>query len=440
MPTSRLLAYFNLVNNDEHAKLPKGQGNKLYYIDGKAGCGKTYTLNALIQLLEADGKKVLSTASTGIAATLLKHGRTAHSLFCLPIKRLHELNASRYALECVERLLRDVAAPSLAHALFGGVTIILGGDWCQFLPVIQGGTRQETLDTTCKSSHLWKHFITFMLDENLRLDKSEIDYARWLLFVGAGKNYCDDENILLPLSMCMTNEDDIINWIYTPEVLADSSMLAKVALLTVRNCDVEELNIKVLKKLPGTALYLTGIDTPSVEEDGLSGLPCDNEEYFHKLMPAALPPHSLRIKIGSIIMLLRNLDVTAQLCNGTRLILLSILNDGKLLVCKNLINGKIAFIQRMNLDYTNEKTGISFRRLQFPIRLAFCMTINKSQGQTFDKVGVILRTPSFAHGSTYVALSRCTTSHGIKVTRNWSDAVPLAPKIRNVVYDEITNS
>ncbi|VDN26083.1 unnamed protein product [Cylicostephanus goldi] len=57
----------------EASRLPKGTGNKLYFIDGKAGCGKTHTLNTLINLLEAEGKRVLATASTGIAATLLKH-------------------------------------------------------------------------------------------------------------------------------------------------------------------------------------------------------------------------------------------------------------------------------------------------------------------------------------------------------------------------------
>ncbi|VDK71531.1 unnamed protein product [Cylicostephanus goldi] len=268
----------------------------------------------------------------------------------------------------------------------------------------------------------------------------EEQYTKWLLSVGIGENFYNDDNILLPSSMCMTTEDDVIEWIYTAELLNDPLMLARVALFTVRNCDVEELNIKVLQKLAGPAVDLVGIDTPSVEEDGLHGLPCDNEEYFHNIMPAALPPYILRVKPGSIVMLLRNLDVSAQLCNGTRLVVLSIIGEGKLLHCKNLTNGEDAFIHRMNLDYANEKTGVCFCRFQFPVRLAFCMTINKSQGQTFDKVGVILRTPSFAHGSTYVALSRCTSSSGIRVTRNWLDTVPQAPVIRNVVYDEITRS
>ncbi|KIH61442.1 hypothetical protein ANCDUO_08287 [Ancylostoma duodenale] len=138
------------------ARTPKTAGNRLFFIYGKAGCGKTYTLNALIAALEKEGRRVLTTASTGIAATLLKNGRTAHSTFSLPVKQLHNrsvanvdaasamgqlLNAvdviiwdeismqSRFAVECVERLLRDVASPENARKPFGGVTMVLGGDW-----------------------------------------------------------------------------------------------------------------------------------------------------------------------------------------------------------------------------------------------------------------------------------------------------------------------
>ncbi|CAJ0604358.1 unnamed protein product [Cylicocyclus nassatus] len=162
-----------------------------------------------------------------------------------------------------------------------------------------GGTRQETIDSTCRSSDLWSHFITFILDANLRVSEEEQDFARWLLLVGAGRNFDDDDNILLPPSMCLTSENEVIDWIYTPELMNDLQKLSRAALLTVRNCDAEALNIKVLNRLPGTAIDFIGIDIPTIEEDGFNGLPCDNEEYFHTLMPASLPPYILRIKEGT---------------------------------------------------------------------------------------------------------------------------------------------
>ncbi|RCN26594.1 hypothetical protein ANCCAN_27679 [Ancylostoma caninum] len=355
------------------SQTPKTVGNRLFFIDGKAGCGKTYTLNALIRALEADGMRVLTTASTGIAAILLK---------------MAERRISRYAVECAERLLRDVASAEHDHLPFGGVVMVLGGDW------------------------------TFVLSENMRLHSDDRAHGDWLISVGEGNNFCDDD------------------WMYTSTVLDNPELLANMALLTVRNCDAEELNQIVLRKLPGAPVELIGIDTPATEEDGAAGLPCDNE-YFHRLTPSGLPPYILKLKPGCIAMLLRNLDVSAQLCNGTRLVVLSIMCEGKLLYCRNLCTGNFCFITRMRLDYSDDKTGIAFCRFQFPVRLSFCITINKSQGQTFDKVGVILRTPSFAHGSTYVALSRSRTKGGLKVTRNWGASVPLAPKIRNIVYREL---
>ncbi|VDK50532.1 unnamed protein product [Cylicostephanus goldi] len=121
-------------------------------------------------------------------------------------------------------------------------------------------------------------------------------YARWLRAGVRGKSH-EDGDLVIPPCMCMSSEKEIIYWVYTSDLLHESPALTKAALLTVRNCDAEELN-KVLKKLPGKTVKLIGIDTPS-KEDGLDGLPCNNEEYFHKLMPAALLSRILRLKQDS---------------------------------------------------------------------------------------------------------------------------------------------
>ena len=69
-------------------------------------------------------------------------------------------------------------------------------------------------------------------------------------------------------------------------------------------------------------------------------------------------------------------------------------------------------------------------RLQFPIRLAFAMTVNKSQGQTFERIGLLLDEPIFSHGQFYVALSRTTTREGVKINSK-------SKKVNNVVYPEV---
>ncbi|VDK79448.1 unnamed protein product [Cylicostephanus goldi] len=162
------------------------------------------------------------------------------------------------------------------------------------------------------------------------------------------------------------------------------NVMGSMALLTVRNCDAIELNEMVLKMTPGECVELYGVDTPACEDEDLVGMPCDDEEFIHHLTPPGRPQYKLKLKCGSMIMLLRNVDVEERMCNGTRLEVLAFVCDNRMLRCRNLLTGRITHITRMPLDYADENTGIAFRRFQFPVRLSYCTTINKSQGRTFD--------------------------------------------------------
>ena len=79
--------------------------------------------------------------------------------------------------------------------------------------------------------------------------------------------------------------------------------------------------------------------------------------------------------------------------------------------------------------------GLEFQRRQFPVRLAFAMTINKAQGQSFDRVGLLLHRDVFSHGQLYVALSRVTSPYGIRMVLP-DGAVRQAGKVRNIVFRE----
>ena len=113
-------------------------------------------------------------------------------------------------------------------------------------------------------------------------------------------------------------------------------------------------------------------------------------------------------------MLLRNLDIKKGLCNGTRLIVRRLHNhviDAEILT--GTWNGHRVLIPRIKLAPSDVNLPFTLQRVQFPIRLCYSMTINKSQGQTFDRLGIYLQAPVFSHGQLYVAFSRAKSFQDI---------------------------
>lgn len=139
-------------------------------------------------------------------------------------------------------------------------------------------------------------------------------------------------------------------------------------------------------------------------------------EYLNGLTPAGLPPHDLVLKVGAIVMLLRNLHMQEGLCNGTRLRVDHIAQE--VLTCTIVFGqraGQQVLLPRMWMEATGSTTPIPFKRRHFPVRLSFVITINKSQGQTLDRIGLFLPQPVFGHGMMYTALSRVRNFESIRV-------------------------
>ena len=156
-------------------------------------------------------------------------------------------------------------------------------------------------------------------------------------------------------------------------------------------------------------------------------------EYLNGLNASGLPLARLTLKPGCPLMVLRNLDPSNGICNGTRMVLLRI--KSHVLECRILGgDGKTVFIPRMSIQPSDGDLHIPLSRRQFPVRLAFAMTINKSQGQSVQNVGLDLRTSVFSHGQLYVALSRCTSASRIKVLFSEKEKGTNTP---NIVWDQI---
>lgn len=136
-------------------------------------------------------------------------------------------------------------------------------------------------------------------------------------------------------------------------------------------------------------------------------------------------------------MLLRNIDQAEGLCNGTRLIVTRMANhvlEAKIMSGNDV--GKRIYIPRMCMSPSQSPWPFKMIRRQFPIIVCYAMTINKSQGQSLQTVGLYIPRPVFSHGQLYVAISRVKSKQGLKILIHDKDNQPLKTTT-NVVYKEV---
>jgi PIF1-like helicase len=398
---------------------------KLFFIDGFGGCGKTYLYQTICHAIRAEGIIVLCVASTGLACLLLPGGQTAHSMFKIPIDALDGnsvcniakeslradllriteavifyecLMTHRHCFEALDRTFQDIRN---CRKRFGGLTMIFGGDFQQILPVVPKGSRADIVDACLQKSYLWSDIIVLKLRINMRLENSPEDtiFSEWLLDVGHGHILDDDQKIHIPSSMVTFDENELINKIYegieniqlTPPPL---DYFLDHAILAPRNIDVRDTNDKILEKMCGSEMIFDSADT--LEDEG-EGIPDDiSQEFLRSLEPSSLPLSQLKVKIGCPLILLRNLDPTKGLCNGTRMVLLQAYRRIlEVMIMGGDHHGEKAFIPRIILKSSSQQYPFILRRRQFPVRLSFAMTINKAEGQSLKHVGIHLISPFF---------------------------------------------
>ena len=183
-------------------------------------------------------------------------------------------------------------------------------------------------------------------------------------------------------------------------------------ILTPRNVQVHEINSTILEatQLQEKVTYISADSVTDREYDYIQ------PEVLHSMSPPRFPLYKLELKNGAPLILLCNLDSIHGLFNGTRLRLIR--STSRILECcvlKESDDGDVVLIPRIALDSGLEDFPVPFCCLQFPVHLAYAMTINKSQGQPVRNIGIDLHSPVFSHGQLYVALSHCTHPRRIKV-------------------------
>ena len=440
-----------------------GRSGKTFFLHSAGGGGKTFVCNTVAAAVRSRGRVALCVASSGIASLLLDGGRTSHSRFHIPIPvdetsfckikkntHLHETlkhtdiiiwdevpMQHKHCIEALDRTLRDVLSNDVP---FGGITVLFGGDFRQTLPVVPHGSRGQIISASLRKSNMWPTIEMHNLHRNECLDRTPESeaFAEWLLQVGAGRNIDDSGNISLPAQMkCGTTVDHLIDSVYPDIQLGNKpdGYFMDRTILSCKNDDVFELNKAILNKFPGQEIRMMSADSVLMEAGADGDFNPYPVEFLNSIRTSGLPLAELVLKEGCPLMLLRNLDPDNGLCNGTRMVLVRA--QPRVLECR-LLSGKNAgatvFIPRITLEPSNEDLPIKLRRHQFPVHLAFAMTVNKSQGQSVRHVGLDLRTPVFSHGQLYVALSRCTSGERIKVLFPEHQT---GTQTANIVYPEV---
>ncbi|EOA22101.1 hypothetical protein CARUB_v10002651mg [Capsella rubella] len=407
----------------------------MFFVHGFGGTGKTFLWSILGADIRSKGNIVLNVASSGIAALLLEGGRTAHSRLCIPINineysmcsidaesDLAELireakliiwdeapMMNRHCFETLDRTLQDIMK---SNRIFGSKVVVWGDDFRQILPVIPEGGRVATVLASINSSLLWP----------------SCKFSKWLLDIGDGKiNEPNDGEveIEIPEDLLITASEDpihaIVHEIYGKSFAKenDPRFFKRRAILSPRNEDVDKINQYMLSQLPGEEWCYLSSDSIETSDTSVFDDMVYSQEFLNSINVSGLPKHELTLKKGAPIMLLRNIDPKGGLCNGTSLIVTQIANHviEARIVTGDSVNEKV-LIPRMFVSPPDAKFPFCMRRRQFPIALAYAITINKSQDQTLEYVGLV------------------TTRKGLKILITNEDGA-CQNRTLNVVFKEV---
>ena len=194
--------------------------------------------------------------------------------------------------------------------------------------------------------------------------------------IKVGEGQLGEGELLIPEGMRTetANLSDLVDAVF-PSIATrfnDASWVGKRAILSPSNMEVAEVNSAVLQRLPGDEVLLKSIDT--TEEGGADYPP----EFLNTCELSGIPPHSLALKPGCLVILLRNLDQRAGHCNGTKYVVVNIKPHVLELRSVDTYNRGATILLPRIISISKTKTlPFTLRRKQFPVKLAYGITANK---------------------------------------------------------------
>ncbi|KAH1099477.1 hypothetical protein GYH30_034899 [Glycine max] len=268
------------------------------------GIGKTFMWKTLVSIFRSKGDIVLTISSSGIASLLPPNGRTTYSKFVIHVPTLDNSTCNIYQGTELATLLKATKliiwdeAPMTHNVPFGGKVVVFGGDFWKILSVIPKGSRSDIVHATINASYMWDYCTFLKLTKNMCLyhnsKMSNIEIPPEFLIT----------NFTYPIEFIVTYSYPNIRHNYNNE-----DFLKSKAILASNIEIVDQINKYVLNIMPG---------------DEKEYLRCDSidmtDVFLHSLKTFGLLNHKIRLKTGTPIMLIQNLDQAEGLCNGTGLI------------------------------------------------------------------------------------------------------------------------
>jgi hypothetical protein len=276
-----------------------------------------------------------------------------------------------------------------SNSLFGGKVVVFLGDFRQLPPVIRGGKGENK---SLIAAEWFRKAVNVMFTRNFRSRDSE--FANMLERIGDG--YID--RIEIP-SQCIAHcLDDAIHQVYGHQITDDVNVANMMLAFTLEQCHL--VNSRVLEMMPSELGVSDAVDDLTQCKSPDEYPP----EYIASLHIQGTPPSQLPLKIKARYLIMRNIH-PPNVCNG---ILAELVSFTRMICTMRLLSGpglgNIVHLPRCSFLVTSEMTGLpfNFQRRQFPMTLAYCVTVHKSQGQTLRKIGIVVDTDPFAHGMVYV--------------------------------------
>eukprot|EP01080_Neovahlkampfia_damariscottae_P005800 gene5800-9623_t len=392
---------FSNFSKDQQEVLKAAIGGQNIFFTGSAGTGKSHVLREIVKQLkrEYSSDSIAIVAPTGIAALNIG-GTTLHSFAGIGLGNLEKekllksvqqkkFNVKRWnnteiliideismlsgelfdKVEYIARRIRNSSSP------FGGIQVILVGDFFQLPPVNQNGTELDF----CFESKSWKSVVQSSFELKTPFRQNDKGFIQILNEIRVGKvsEKCEDL-----LKKCQNRK---FNDKIEPTILYPHKV------------NVNELNKKKLSGLPGEVMKF--------EADDIGKFP----QLIEQLDKSCAAPKILELKVNSQVILLKNLD--ERLVNGSRGVIVAFSKDN----CP---------IVKFHSNYQREIEKADFemragndvlaKRTQFPLALAWAISIHKSQGMTIDILQTKLDSV-FEYGQGYVALSRCKSLEGLSI-------------------------